>query len=417
MKKSILFGIIFLFSGFIFVICLSNSFFSFYYTTEVGDGYYNSKVTENVLVFNYGKNIKYIGYCFTSEDKCENYVSYDGDLSKRILNVSIDYPDSDVGERICVNIVSDLDNSTSCSDEVYIVDSLAPSVKPLYDTIIVSKDNVGLEDFYEIHSQSGIKDFNCDYTDREGDKVTSIKCVVVGNNNLKTEFEQKVYLENNNNLEGKKILFVGDSITEANSSLDNFKGWSGRVGLGNYMDWYNAGVGGATIAYSNRHITNQLHDNKDEYYDYIILQGGINDMDREVSLGEMTDSFEVDDFDNSTYAGGLEELFYYAKKYNPNAKIGFIITYQTPNSDWGDAVTDRSEWAELTRNICDKWEIPYLDLYDGVVFADGEAKTYSEILKVNTGEHFHNQNPIQVHLGSTGYDVVSKYISIWIKTL
>ena len=73
------------------------------------------------------------------------------------------------------------------------------------------------------------------------------------------------------------------------------------------------------------------------------------------------------------------------KLYNKDSKIGFIITYQTPNSDWGDEVVDRSSWAELTREICNKWDIPYLDLYDGVVYENGEVKTYSEILKVDTG--------------------------------
>ena len=183
------------------------------------------------------------------------------------------------------------------------------------------------------------------------------------------------------------------------------------------MDWYNSGLGGATIAKSKRHITDQIIDSKDDYFDYVILQGGINDMDRVVSLGTMSDSFDVEDFDNSTYAGGLEELFYYTKLYNKDSKIGFIITYQTPNSDWGDEVVDRSEWAKLTREICNKWEIPYLDLYDGVVYENGVVKTYSEILKVETGELFHNQARTQVHLSGAGYDVISKYISIWIKTL
>ena len=61
--------------------------------------------------------------------------------------------------------------------------------------------------------------------------------------------------------------------------------------------------------------------------------------------------------------------------------------------------------------------MPYLDLYDGVVYENGEVKTYSEILKVDTGELFYNQSRYQVHLSGAGYDVISKYISIWIKTL
>ena len=184
------------------------------------------------------------------------------------------------------------------------------------------------------------------------------------------------------------------------------------------MKWSNTGRSGATIAKTSRkHITDQIIDNKDNNYDYVILQGGINDMDKDVMLGEVSDSFEVEDFNNTTFAGGLEELFYYTKKYNKDAKIGYIISYQTPNSDWGEKVNDRSEQILLIKKICDKWEIPYLDLYDGLVYEEGKIKNYSEILKVDTGENFYKEKITEVLLNTEGYNTISKYIGIWIKTL
>ena len=54
-------------------------FFSFYYTTEEGDEYYHSKASENILILNYSKNIKSIGYCFTNKDSCTVYFgAFDG---------------------------------------------------------------------------------------------------------------------------------------------------------------------------------------------------------------------------------------------------------------------------------------------------------------------------------------------------
>ena len=417
MKKKYIFIIIFIFTVFIYFICLSKFFISFYFTITEGDDYYHSKVTENVLIFNYGQNVKSVGYCFTDEARCNDFLNYDGDFSKRIINVKIDYPDSVEGKRICVLVTSENSSKVHCNNSIYVVDSISPSITSLYDDIILSGGEEDLENLFKVSSNTGIKEFNCEYKDGSKSESSYIECRAVGNNTLETVYTQKAYLEDYSKLEGKKILFAGDSITEADSIFDNFKGWSGRVGLGNYMDWYNSGVGGATIAKSKRHITDQIMDSKDEYYDYVILQGGINDTAKGTALGTMSDSFDVEDFDNSTYAGGLEELFYYTKLYNKDSKIGFIITYQTPNSDWGDEVVDRSSWAELTREICNKWDIPYLDLYDGVVYENGEVKTYSEILKVETGELFHNQARTQVHLSGAGYDVISKYISIWIKTL
>ena len=416
MRKNIVFIVVFIITIFIYFMCLSRFFFSFYYTIESGDDYYHSNVSQRLFILNYGRNIKSVNYCFTDEKKCDDYLTYDGDLSKRILNLSIDYPDSQEGKRICVKIVSDNNFSVNCSDDIYVVDSLEPVILPLYDEIVLDGTETNLESLFEVKSNTGIKNFECNFNDSKNENV-SIDCMVIGNNNLKAYFNQKVYINDFNKLESKKILFAGDSITQAVQKLDKYGGWASRVGFSNYMDWYNSGLGGATISNGDKHITDQIIDNKDGNFDYIILQGGINDMHDEVKLGDISDSFEVDDFNNESYAGGLEELFYYTKKYNPNAKIGFIITYQTPNSDWGENVRDRSKQTELTRQICDKWEIPYLDLYDGVVYENGKSKTFSEILKVETGEYFYNEDSEEVHLARPGYDIISKYISIWIKTL
>lgn len=412
MKRSIIFTIIFLFTTFIFLTCLSNFFLSFYYTVEEGDDYYHSKVTENVHIFNFGKNIKSVKYCFTKEDTCNDYLDYDGDLSSRMLNVSIDYPDSEEPVRICVKVTSTTKSSVHCSKEKYVVDSLNPVIKPLYGEMILSDMDDGLEKLFEVKSNTGVKSFNCKY------KVRSrvIDCKAIGNNNLEASYTKNVYINSDGKLEDKNILFVGDDFSRAKH--DDYYGYAGRIGFGNYMKWSNTGRSGATIAKtSRRHITDQIIENKDNNYDYVILQGGINDMDKDVLLGEMSDSFEVEDFNNTTFAGGLEELFYYTKKYNKDAKIGYIISYQTPNSDWGEKVNDRLEQVLLIKKICDKWEIPYLDLYDGLVYEEGKIKTYSEILKVDTGENFYKERITEVLLNTDGYNTISKYIGIWIKTL
>lgn len=412
MKRSIIFTIIFLFTTFIFLTCLSNFFLSFYYTVEEGDDYYHSKVTENVHIFNFGKNIKSVKYCFTKEDTCNDYLDYDGDLSSRMLNVSIDYPDSEEPVRICVKVTSTTKSSVHCSKEKYVVDSLNPVIKPLYGEMILSDMDDGLEKLFEVKSNTGVKQFDCEYKVKD----SVIECKAIGNNNLEASYTKNVYINNDGKLEDKNILFVGDDFSRAKH--DDYYGYAGRIGFGNYMKWSNTGRSGATIAKtSRRHITDQIIENKDNNYDYVILQGGINDMDKDVLLGEMSDSFEVEDFNNTTFAGGLEELFYYTKKYNKDAKIGYIISYQTPNSDWGEKVNDRLEQVLLIKKICDKWEIPYLDLYDGLVYEEGKIKTYSEILKVDTGENFYKERITEVLLNTDGYNTISKYIGIWIKTL
>ena len=216
MKRSIVFAIFFIISIFIFLTCESGCFFSFFYTAKEGDDYYHSRVTENILIFNYTENIKAINYCFTDEDSCNDYLVYDGELSKRILNIAIDYPDSNDGMRICVNIVSSNTNSVHCNDLVYVVDSLSPVINPLYDEIILNGKDDKLENLFEVLSNTGIKDFSCDYVD-SAEHVYTIECKAIGNNTLETTYTKKVYVTDSNDLEGKSILFVGDNITEASS--------------------------------------------------------------------------------------------------------------------------------------------------------------------------------------------------------
>ena len=254
-----------------------------------------------------------------------------------MINVSIDYPDSSEPVGICVKVTSTTKSSIHCSKEKYVVDSLKPVIKPLYGEMILSDMDDGLENLFEVKSNTGVKSFNCKY------KVRSrvIDCKAIGNNNLEASYTKSVYINSDIKLEDKDILFVGDDFTRAKN--DDYYGFAGRIGFGNYMNWSNAGRSGATVAKTSRkHIKDQILDNKDNNYDYVILQGGINDMKKNVLLGEVSDSFEVEDFNSSTFAGGLEELIYYTKKYNKDAKIGYIISYQTPNSDWGENITDTS---------------------------------------------------------------------------
>jgi len=384
-------------------------------TTKKGNDPYYTMVNEEVIIFNFGKKVESINYCFTTEDSCDDYLVYDGNINKRIIKAVIDYPDYNEKQHLCMKISSKKKDYVTCNDKYYLVDSNKPKITSLYNEVFLSdKDN--LESLFKVESISGIKRFSCQFDNQNmsGDFKTVV-CEAVGNNNLVSTISKEIYYKDSNNIEGKKVLFVGDSITEG--IYDKNNGWAGRVGIANNMNWKNVGVSGATIADSSKHITKQLHDNKDEKYDYVIMQGGINDIYKKKTLGFISEGFELDDFDNETYAGGLEELFYYAKKYYGNSKLGFIITYQTPNSSWGARVQNRSEQAALTRKICQKWGISYLDLYDGIIFENGMVKSYSDILKVNDGTYFRNGDREEVHLSSEGYDLVSKYISVWIKTL
>lgn len=215
-------------------------------------------------------------------------------------------------------------------------------------------------------------------------------------------------------------LFVGDSISEAGCDEAKKRGWAGRVAELCNISSVNAAVGGAsvsTIRPDNRIIT-QLETYSSKEFDYVILHGGVNDAMSGAEVGQVSDINKKDGFDNSTFAGALEEMFSYAKKHFPNAKMGYIINYATPNSTWGGNTKDMSEYFDEAKKICDKWEIPYLNLYSGTVNVDGQELSYSyDILKVSTGDNFNNKDVGEVHIGASGYDLISPYIGRWINSL
>lgn len=223
-----------------------------------------------------------------------------------------------------------------------------------------------------------------------------------------------------NPLMGQSVLFVGDSITNAIKDDLKLNGWAGRIGTQNKMTWKNAGVSGAsvsTVRSSNRVIT-QLKNNVNNDYDYVIMHGGVNDAMDSAEIGTMSESFDVAEFDNTTFAGGLEEMFYYATMNYAGKKLGYIVNYQTPNSTWGGATTDMSAYFAVAKQICDKWEIPYIDLYDGTITLDGVEKTYSfDILDMTNTGSLYNKDAGEVHIGGYGYDLISPFIGYWMRSL
>ncbi len=227
-------------------------------------------------------------------------------------------------------------------------------------------------------------------------------------------------VDTSNVLYGKSALFCGDSITNAvKDESKPYYGWAGRIGEAYGMKWTNVGVSGASLStIKTSRIITQLHNNKNNTYDYVILHGGVNDAMTSGPIGTLNSSFALNSFNTSTMAGALDEMFYYAKQYWPNAKIGYIVNYATPNSNWGGNTRDMSAYFAMAKKVCDKWEIPYIDLYSGSARVDGRLLSYSyDILKVNTGTNFYNKDAGEVHIGGSGYALISPYIAKWMMTL
>jgi lysophospholipase L1-like esterase len=151
-------------------------------------------------------------------------------------------------------------------------------------------------------------------------------------------------------------------------------------------------------------------------YDLVVLQGGVNDAWFNAPLGEISDSFSYRDFDRSTFAGGLEAIICRAKEYFPDATICYLIMYKMPLAQWVqngnsyepvEGVRNMDAYIALQRQILEKWEIPYLDFY-------GDDAFNNDVFKVETTTYL---NGDYVHMTSSGYDLIFRYIAAWLETL
>ena len=397
MIKKIIYIFMFIISIFIFICCIYNSSFSITYTTKKGSGPYYTAVNAKAIIFNFNKSVRSIEYCFTTEEECTDYLTYDVDINNRIINVDIDYPEYSNKQHICLKIKNEDDVSINCDSNYYLVDAGKPRIESLYNSIIINKkdNDINFNDMYKVSASTGIKDFKCNIDDND-DNSANLECKATANNGLSTTVNQTIYYNYLEDLENKKIIFLGDDIIQA--SNDKYGGFASRVGLSNYMDWYKISKNGKTISETDNSIIKDLDRIKDEEYDYIILTGGINDLLESREVGNL-ESTSI-----GTYAGALDYIFTRLKEEHKYSKIGFIIPYNIEDIEQDNIV-------EITKRICDNHEIKYINLYDGEIFEKDTKVSYRDLLKNEV------INEEDFSLSSLGYDKISKYISIWVQTL
>lgn len=230
-------------------------------------------------------------------------------------------------------------------------------------------------------------------------------------------------------LNGKKVVFTGDSICNASTDTASAKGWAGRVGTKHSMKWVNKGVSGGTLTSKTVLGSSFCIAETDfgENPDYIILEGGTNDADY---IGKGTDgimpanfgSYSINnygDFDTNTFCGAVECLFKRVTTDYKGAKIGFIIAHKMGGWIGDDGTNTIYNYGETnTRRIyfdtiielCKKWGIPYIDLWYGCYLNPMNPAH-------NSGDDpFYYNNDFQ-HLTAKGYDYITPMIEKWMEML
>ena len=204
---------------------------------------------------------------------------------------------------------------------------------------------------------------------------------------------------------GKSALYLGDSIAYGAGDALGLS-WAGRIAQRG-MVYENVAVSGWALTkteISGRlQIVTQLDSAKKSDYDFVILEGGVNDVlinEREsehpISFGEITS--DGTEFDTATICGAIEDLIVKTKAKFPNAKVGYII-----NNYFGATEDDMTKYINAVKTACDKHGIDYVDLYN------------DEYVKANFNNEKHL--PDSLHPNAAGYDILSEVIADWMETI
>ena len=214
-------------------------------------------------------------------------------------------------------------------------------------------------------------------------------------------------VDENSILKGRSVLFLGDSIVSSERDTSLFYcGWAERIGVVNGMDYVNNGKSGATFSTkkTNRIVSNLTTTGRPTF-DYIITNGGVNDAWMSAPVGKMSNSFWIEDFDITTFAGALEEFFFYTREIYPSAIVGYICTFSMPSATGGNVATPGAYY-DVAKQICNKWGVHCLDLYTNTEFC-------KNVLKTDTTTYLADH----VHPNGAGVDLIYPLIEEWMKSL
>lgn len=204
-------------------------------------------------------------------------------------------------------------------------------------------------------------------------------------------------------LTGKFISYNGDSICESRTTgyASNGGGYPLLISQITGSIYENRAVSGGTLAANDTyHSVCEDIENMDDDADIICLEGGINDYWQHIQLGDYSVSDFTGTVDEDTVCGALESIFRQAINKWVGKPIVFIIIHKVTTTAWtqNNAGYTFADAREKMIGICNKYSIPYLDMW-----AEGGLNAYMSALNTAYLNGGSNTHPDGCHPDVNGY--------------
>ncbi len=224
-------------------------------------------------------------------------------------------------------------------------------------------------------------------------------------------------------IKGKKIIFLGDSITEGAGASSVEKRYTDLVAKKTGATVYNHGVGGTRIANQKNKTADTYSEldfcvrakNMEKDADVIFVFGGTNDYGHgDAELGQMSDRT------NDTFYGALHQLYTYLNETYPKAQKvimtplhrcgeenpqGDLIYYKNRGLPFRTNGAPLKTYVEIIREVAEYYSFPVLDLFKNSGIQP-EVPIMKETFTVDG-----------LHPNDAGYELISEMVINFLKTL
>ena len=227
-------------------------------------------------------------------------------------------------------------------------------------------------------------------------------------NDYQREEIKEIVGSQGNKLENKILFNFGDSIAAGDGN--NGKGYAELFATKYNMICYDFAVGGATLGETaSNNITTQVTTalSRGLTPDYILIEGGTNDIaSYNVPIGQISNDYNINNFDKTTTIGGLEWIISTLKSNFPNAKMAFVSVHRMSSRGYTEQIERQGRCVE----ICKKWSIPVID-----IFNRGNLNTFLSQYHKFTNPTSSQPNGDRTHPNQLGYDTF--YLPLIYETL